>query len=59
MPKLLKLLNCCSHLMHVHIGYLLVLSFRENNVISSGIVNATQKNQRIQIILAQFAELLG
>jgi hypothetical protein len=45
--------------MHVRIGYLLVLSFRENNVISGGIVNATQKIQSIQIILVQFAELLG
>jgi hypothetical protein len=45
--------------MRVRIEYLLVLSFRGNNVISGGIVKATQKIQRIPIILVQFAELLG
>jgi hypothetical protein len=58
-PELSKFLDCCGHLMRVRIEYLLVLSFRGNNVISGGIVKATQKIQRIPIILVQFAELLG
>jgi hypothetical protein len=56
MPELSKLLDFCSHLMHVRFDYFLV---RVDNVISGGIVNATQKIQCNQIILVQFTELLG